>query len=38
MSDAEFAEALAEDVLKKCQIKEQLCRQKIAQEVLNKLR
>lgn len=38
MSDSEFADALAAEVLRKCEIKEQLCRQKIAQEVLNKLR
>ena len=38
MSDSEFAASLAIEVLRKCEIKEQLCRQKIAQEVLNKLR
>ena len=37
MSDSQFAESLAAEVLKKCKIKEQLCRQKIAQEVLSKL-
>jgi|GEM_PF-1452026 len=37
MSDADFAQALADEVLKKCQIKEQLCRQKITLEVLTKL-
>ncbi len=37
MSDAEFAESLAAEILEKCKIKEQLCRQKIAQEVLSRL-
>ena len=37
MSDSEFAESLAAEILEKCKIKEQLCRQKIAQEVLSKL-
>ncbi|MDD2865082.1 MAG: hypothetical protein PHC99_10250, partial [Methylococcales bacterium] len=37
MSDSQFADSLASEVLKKCQIKEQLCRQKITQEVLSKL-
>lgn len=37
MSDSEFAESLAAEVLEKCKIKEQLCRQRIAQEVLSKL-
>jgi pilus assembly protein FimV len=37
MSDAQFAQAIADEVLKKCQIKEQLCRQKITLEVLTKL-
>lgn len=37
MSDEQFAQALADDVLRKCQIKEQLCRQKITLEVLTKL-
>jgi pilus assembly protein FimV len=37
MSDSQFADSLASEVLKKCQMKEQLCRQKIIQDVLSKL-
>jgi pilus assembly protein FimV len=37
MSDSQFADSLASEVLKKCEIKEQLCRQKIIKEVLSKL-
>ncbi len=38
MSDSQFAELLVAEMLKKHQIKERLCRQKIVQEVLDKLR
>ena len=37
MSDSQFAELLVAEMLQKHKIKERLCRQKIVQEVLNKL-